>query len=270
MLIAQEKNPKIFGHRGCRGLLPENTITAFNKAIELGVDGIEWDVVVNKNNELIISHEPVIDASYCYDKEGKSFSKSEEKKYNIYQMTSEEVKAFDCGSKPYPKFPEQAKIKSYKPTLQEAFASIQFKPTTTILFEIKSVPAEYGSYQPTPEKYARIIANEIEKFQYKENIIFMCFDAKMLEAMHQLLPNYRYVYLTYLPLTSATAFLNDLSFTPYALGMLDLTITKKIVTAAHEKNVKVFAWTVNKIETAEKLKRKNVDGLITDYPDRIK
>ena len=60
---------KIFGHRGCRGIYPENTINGFKKAILLGVDGIELDVVVNKNQELIISHESYIDTNYCLTNE---------------------------------------------------------------------------------------------------------------------------------------------------------------------------------------------------------
>ena len=64
-LTMGQTNYKIYGHRGCRGLYPENTITGFEKAIELGVDGIEIDVVVNKDSQLIISHEPYIDTNYC-------------------------------------------------------------------------------------------------------------------------------------------------------------------------------------------------------------
>ena len=62
---------QIYGHRGCRGLLPENTIVGFKKALDLGADGIEWDVVVNKEKKLIISHEPYIDTLYCQYNNGK-------------------------------------------------------------------------------------------------------------------------------------------------------------------------------------------------------
>lgn len=266
--IAQNKNYEVFGHRGCRGLLPENTIPAFQKALSLPIDGIEWDVVVNKDSQLIISHEPVMDATYCLDENGKEFSKSKEKNYNIFQMTTAEVKQFDCGSKPNPNFPQQEKIKLFKPTLQEAFQQLNLSKAT-ILFEIKSVPKEYNKYQPTPEVYAAIIAKEIANFPYKQNIIFMCFDKNMLEAMHKLLPNYRYIYLTYLPFKSSNNFIDDLSFKPYALGMYHATATKKAIKKAHSEGVKVFAWTVNKIEIADKLKRFAIDGIITDYPNII-
>lgn len=264
--ITQIIKPEFFGHRGCRGLFPENTLEAFQKAIDLGVDGIEWDVVVNSEGKLIISHEPFIDPSYCLDREGNSVRRGSEN--NIYKMDYSTIQSFDCGSKYYSKFPEQVKLKSHKPTVQEAFDSLDLE-NISILFEVKSEVKDYGVFQPSPSEYAKIIANEVEKFEYKENIIFMCFDKKLLEALHTLLPDFRYIYLTYKPGGSTKSYLKDLSFKPYALGMYYITIRKSDVKYLHEQGVKVFAWTVNKEKQSEKLKRYQVDGIITDYPDRI-
>lgn len=76
---------KIFGHRGCRGVYPENTIEGFKKAISFGVDGIELDVVVNKNQELVISHESYIDTNYCLT------NKLDNESLNIYKMNIAEI-----------------------------------------------------------------------------------------------------------------------------------------------------------------------------------
>ena len=65
METISQQQTKFIGHRGCRGTYPENTIEGFKKAIAYGADGIEWDIIVNKNNEIIISHEPYIDTTYC-------------------------------------------------------------------------------------------------------------------------------------------------------------------------------------------------------------
>lgn len=267
-MISQGK-VEYFGHRGCRGILPENTIIGFNKALELGADGIEWDVIVNKDNELIISHEPYADAQYCLDPSGESFSKKKEKGFNFHKMTTEEIQAFDCGSNGNSKFPEQQKVQSIKPTVQEAFKKVNIKDKA-ILFEIKSEEKDYGTFQPLPKEYAKIIATEIENYAYKSNIIFMCFDANLLNELHKVLPDYRYVYLTYVPLKSIKSFLNDIDFVPYALGMYHVTITKKDVKKSNQAGVKVFAWTVNSEKHCEKLIRYGVEGIITDYPDRIK
>ena len=84
--IMGQNEYKIFGHRGCRGLYPENTIIGFQKAIKMGVDGIEFDVVVNKNLQLIISHEPYIDTSYCIS------NLNQEHSLNIFEMSLDEIK----------------------------------------------------------------------------------------------------------------------------------------------------------------------------------
>ena len=93
-IIAQQ-SAQYIGHRGCRGVYPENTIEGLKKAIQYGADGIEWDVVINKDDEIIISHEPYIDTTYCQLKDGVD----DPKKNNIYKMSTGEIKAFDCGSK---------------------------------------------------------------------------------------------------------------------------------------------------------------------------
>lgn len=267
--MISQSNVEFFGHRGCRGILPENTIIGFNKALSLGADGIEWDVIVNKDNQLVISHEPYADAQYCLDPQGNTFSKKKEKDYNFYQMDLDEIQSFDCGTNGNTKFPSQQKIKSVKPTVQEAFKLLEIADKT-ILFEIKSEEKDYGIFQPEPSKYAEIIAQEVENYEFKSNIIFMCFDANLLNELHAILPDFRYVYLTYLPMKPIKSFLTDIEFTPYALGMYHVTISKKDVKKANLEGVKIFAWTVNNKKQCEKLINSGVEGIITDYPDRIK
>ena len=267
-MISQDR-VEIFGHRGCRGILPENTILGFNKALELGADGIEWDVIVNKDNQLIISHEPYPDASYCLDSSGNEITKKTEKEVNFHELSTAEIQSFDCGSKGNSKFPDQEKIKSIKPTVQDAFREINLS-SKTILFEIKSETKDYGISQPYPKEYAEIIVKEISSFASKEQIIFMSFDAEILNELHQSLPNFRFVYLTYLPLKSINSFVDEVKFKPYALGMYHHTIKKRDVKKANENGIKIFAWTVNEVKQYEKLVRYGVSGIITDYPNKIK
>jgi len=265
-LYAQDANPKIYGHRGCRGVLPENSIEGFQKAIELGVDGIEFDVVVNKDSQIVISHEPYIDKRYCLMPDGSKIKN--EKAFNLFQMTQLEVEQFDCGTKFHSKFPEQKKIKTHKPLLQEVFSKIDFKGIT-ILFEIKSEKRHYGMFQPHPEEYVDIILKEIENFQYKENIIFMSFDANIINEIHKKAPEYKSVYLTYSPFTSIKSSLKDLDFKPYAFGRYNPTISKREIIKAHELGIKTFAWTINSPKDFVKLKNYGIDGIITDYPERF-
>src|SRR6478609_4608927 len=89
----------IQGHRGARGLSPENTIPSFLMALDSGVTTLEMDVVITKDKLVVVSHEPWMAAEICLDKQMNDIPKKDELKYNIYKMTYEEVKQFDCGLK---------------------------------------------------------------------------------------------------------------------------------------------------------------------------
>lgn len=262
----QERIVKFFGHRGCRGILPENSIESFQKAIELGVEGIELDVVVNKDRQLVISHEPYFKKKFCIDAAGNRIKN--EKKWNIYQMTQAEINQFDCGSVEHPNFKKQVKLLMHKPLLQELFSKVNLS-NTSILFEVKSNPSEYGKSQPFPNEFVEIISSEIARFPFKSNIVFMSFDKEILEQIHIQLPEFKCIYLTYLPFVSAKKFVKQLSFTPYGLGMYFKTISAQDSNYLHKNKMKLFAWTVNKLRVKKRLINKNVDGIITDYPNVI-
>lgn len=268
-LLGQDsiKIVEYFGHRGCRGLYPENSIEGFKHAISLGVDGIEWDVVVNKDKQLVISHDTYFDSKFCLNPDGTEINN--EKKSNLYNLTQKEIELYECGLKIHPNFPEQVKLKTYKPLLQEVFQEIDLSDIT-ILFEIKSKEKEDSISQPLPKEYVAIILKEIAFFEHKKNIIFMSFDSRILEELYRQAPEYRLVYLTYLPIKSVDDFLKDLSFNPYALGMLYPTIKKRKAKVLHKKGIKLIAWTVNDSRLSKKLVKKGIDGIITDYPNRVK
>ncbi|MEY3085876.1 MAG: hypothetical protein RL037_2075 [Bacteroidota bacterium] len=254
-----------FGHRGARGLLPENSIPSFKKALEFPISGIEWDVVVNKDNELVISHEPYFKTSIC---QSNSIDDDELKTYNIYHMSQQEIEGIDCGLKKTKSFPNQQKISTSKPTFKQVQQEIKFG-NRTILFEIKSEEKEYGISQPFPQKFATLILEEIEASGLRENIIFMSFDATILNEIYAKDSSLRLIYLTYKPLVSINKFLSVCTFKPYALGMFYRTISRKKIDALHKKEIKSFAWTVNNKKQAAGLIKIGVDGIITDYPDRI-
>lgn len=264
--LAQVHELEIYGHRGFRGKYPENSIIGFQKAIELGIKGIELDVVVNKNKELVISHEHFFQKEFCFDSLGREIQK--ESDFIIYNMTQEQISKFDCGSKYYSKFPDQIKLKTIKPLFEDFINSINLK-NSVLLLEIKSSPKEYGISQPEPKEYCEIILNELKNYPFKTNVRIMSFDNQILEELHKLDSSYPLIYLTYLP-KSPTYFLRKLSFTPFALGMIYLTVNKRKVQKLHKLNVKLFAWTVNSTSYLENFLKIEVDGVITDFPDLIK
>jgi glycerophosphoryl diester phosphodiesterase len=104
------------GHRGCRGLMPENTIPAMLKAIDLGVTTLEMDVVITKDNKVVVSHEPWMEKEITTKPDGSFINTTvESMEFNIYKMNYDEVVKYDVGMKPHPRFPNQQKMKVVKP-----------------------------------------------------------------------------------------------------------------------------------------------------------
>ena len=258
---------RVIGHRGCRGIMPENTVAGFQKAIEDGSDGIEWDVVVNGEGKLVVSHEPYFHKDFCLDPEANEIT--DEKLYNIYKMSQAKIATFDCGSKVHKNFPEQKKIFTTKPLLKEVVEQLQSRTRgKLILFEIKSDEPEYGISQPYPEAYVDLILKEVALYKLP-NVVYMSFDKNIIEELHKKAPELRLAYLTYLPKKSAKGYLKKLSFTPFAIGMYHLTINKRKLKQLRSKEVSVYAWTVNDTKDAHKMMGLGIDAIITDYPRTI-
>ena len=259
--IMGQSEYKIFGHRGCRGVYPENTIEGFKKAIEFGVDGIELDVVVNKNQELVISHESYIDTSYCLT------NKIDNESLNIYKMNISEIQDIDCGSKFVKEFPNQLKVKEKKPTYKE-FKKELIDYQGDILFEIKCDNNLVNEYFPDYEKYAKIIFEETRYSRHFDKIHFMSFDYRILNELFKIMPDSKYIYLS-----SNKEFekqMKLLNFEPFGVGIDFNIISQKIIDLVHNKKQVIYGWTINDEENSKSLTSMGLDGVITDYPNIIK
>ena len=127
-MSCQNATPKKFdleGHRGCRGLMPENTIPAMLKAIDLNVNTLEMDVVITADNKVVVSHDPFFSHEITTLPAGDSILENEEQKYNIYKMTYDSVEKFDVGMRPHPRFPDQEKLNVQKPLLSTLIDSVE-------------------------------------------------------------------------------------------------------------------------------------------------
>ena len=259
--IMGQSEYKIFGHRGCRGVYPENTIEGFKKAIAFGVDGIELDVVVNKNQELVISHESYIDTSYCLT------NKINNESLNIYKMNISEIQDIDCGSKFVKEFPNQLKVKEKKPTYKE-FKKELIDYQGDILFEIKCDNDLVNEYFPDYEKYAKIIFEETRYSRHFDKIHFMSFDYRILNELFKIMPDSKYIYLS-----SNKEFekqMKLLNFEPFGVGIDFNIISQKTIDLVHEKKQVIYGWTINDEENSKSLTSMGLDGVITDYPNIIK
>jgi len=274
---AQIYTPKfdVQGHRGARGLRPENTIPAFILALDTGVTTLEMDLAVTKDKQLVVSHEPWMSAAICYDSSGKAYSEKDEKKYNIYQMTYDEVKQFDCGSRGNARFPEQLKMKAVKPLLYDVITATEdhirsySRYEVDYNIEIKSDKETDNIFHPSPGEFSELVYNFLDQYLPWDRIVIQSFDFRVLKYWHEKHPEVRLAALIENP-NSVDFNLNELGFTPSIYSPDFKLLTRDKVEYMHQKKMRVIPWTVNEIRDMLSLKGMGVDGFITDYPNRAR
>lgn len=261
------------GHRGARGLKPENTIPAFLVALDTGVTTIELDLAVTKDKQLVVSHEPWMSAAICTEPDGTPVTAREEKKFNIFQMSYDDVKQFDCGSRGNPKFPEQQKMKVYKPLLADVIAAVEDHIRNRTQYEvdynieIKSSPDGDNKFHPSPQEFSDLAYNLIDQYLPWERVVIQSFDFRVLKYWHEKYPAVR---LAALVENTKTVYSNleQLGFTPSIYSPYFKLISADDVQYLHQHKIRVIPWTVNETDDIKKMRHMGVDGLITDYPNR--
>lgn len=265
------------GHRGCRGVMPENTIPAFLKALEIGVNTLEMDAVITSDFQVILSHEPFFSHEITTKPDGTYVTEAEERSLNIFQMTFSQTQQFDVGLKPHPRFSLQQKMPVHKPLLAEMFDSvIQYCQSNKVSLpffniETKSNPATDNIFHPEPGKFVDLMMQVIMDKQVAEQTIIQSFDFRTLQYLHQ-----------HYPFIKTAALVEDddnihlegqlekLGFTPAIYSPAWELVTPGLVKACREKGIKLVPWTVNDQTEMLRLKKMGVDGLITDFPDQYK
>lgn len=261
------------GHRGCRGLMPENSLPAFLHALDFPeVVTLELDLAVSKDNQLIVSHEPWFNPAICLTPGGDSIPHRDAEKNLIYQFTATEIRAFDCGSLGNARFPQQQKQPTYKPTLAEVVAAVRAKAAGRTLrwnIEIKSQPEWDGLRHPPVEEFVRLTIAELKTLGLEKEANIQSFDVRALQAMHRQAPHIRLAFLIENVWSMATN-LKKLGFTPQIYSPYYQLVSKKLVRNCHAKNIQVIPWTVNDVASMRGMIQLGVDGIITDYPNLIR
>jgi glycerophosphoryl diester phosphodiesterase len=278
----------IQGHRGARGLMPENTIPAFLLALDSNVTTVELDLAITKDKQVIVSHEPWMSAEICLNPDGNPFTKKDEKKFNIYQMTYEQVRQWDCGSKVHERFPEQKKLIVTKPLLSDVIVAIEnhiknfTKYEVDYNIEIKSERATDGKFHPKPEEFSDMVYQLIDQYLPLDRVVIQSFDFRVLKYWHKKYPEVRLAALIDNK-KSDEENLDELGFVPSIYSPDFKLLTKEMVELLHAKNtsltdkqkeakmktrMRVIPWTVNEPVEMLSVKGMGVDGFITDYPDR--
>lgn len=263
------------GHRGARGLVPENTVPSFLKALEFeAIKTLELDVVVSKDSVLIVSHEPWLSHHICSHPDGRAIEESEEEVLNIYQMTYKQIQQYDCGSRGNERFPEQVKQKIAKPSLADVVRAVSDYCATNkreqplYNIEIKSRPEWDNSKTPEPEVFAQLVVAEVEQLGIAKQACIQSFDVRALQAVHEL--DTTMVTALLVENTDGLATnLEALGFVPTIYSPYYRLVSANLVKEVHAKGMQIIPWTVNEWEAIEGLLKLGVDGIITDYPNRI-
>ncbi|UAC47998.1 glycerophosphodiester phosphodiesterase [Bacillus aquiflavi] len=230
----------IFAHRGSKGTHPENTSAAFKEAVRLGVDGIELDVHLTKDNELVVIHDETVDRTT----NGSGYVK---------EMTLAEIKSLDAGSWFSSKFESET-----IPTLSEVLELL--KDTKKILnIEIKNDLVHYEGIE------AKVLA-EIEKYSYKDRIIVSSFNHQSIAKIKKQDKEIETALLTMIELDDPVQYANKLGaaaihvYEPVAFS----NMTKNVM----ENNLPVRTFTINDEKKMKQLISNGISAIMTDYPEK--
>ena len=260
---------EVHGHRGCRGLLPENTLIGFLHAIDLGVDVLEMDIVVNKDLQIIVSHEAYFNAEISSHPH-KAISPSNELEFNIFQMNFEEIREFDVGSKFHPRFPDQRKLKSHKPLFSEMIPILEKHAKNGIKYNIELKFFDSGDipFNPSKEDFSALVLKSLKELGIEDRTTLQCFDFKCLQILKQMGFQGKLAALIEFP-TPLEATIEQLGFVPDIISPNFRWIRPEYIQSVQSKGIEIIPWTVNKLEDLQNLLEWKVDGIITDYPDLL-
>lgn len=262
------------GHRGCRGLMPENTLPAMLSALDMHVTTLEMDVVVTKDKQVILSHEPFFNHEITTKPNGEYVNEEEERGLNIYTMSFPETQRYDVGLKPHPRFPRQQKLKATKPRLSEVIdnveASVKLKGMNKVFYNIetKCNPLTDNTYHPAPEEFVDLLMGIVQRKKIIDRVIIQSFDFRTLKIVHQKYPlAHTAALIEDFDKRPFEKHLEELGFTPDIYSPAYSLVTKELVDKCHRQKMKIIPWTVNDKSTIDSLRNLGVDGIITDFPD---
>jgi glycerophosphoryl diester phosphodiesterase len=244
----------VHGHRGARAVLPENTMAAFEHAIAAGADFIELDVAVTRDNVPVISHDPVLPESLCTGPAGTR---------TVREMTFEEVRRFECGSRTNPAFPKQKAAPGARiPSLDEVLAlpgKFHFN------IELKSYP-DRPALTPAPDEFARLVYDVIRTRGVEDRALVQSFDFRPLRELRKIAPTIRISALLGGKDTRDWIEVSREAGGAIIIAPEQSLVTRERVEAAHKAGLKVIPWTVNEPADWQRLIGLGVDGIITDDP----
>ncbi len=260
-------------HRGGRGLYPENTITAMLQTMKIdGITTLEMDTHITKDGKVVVTHDDYLSPAFMLTPDGKEIPATDAKKYPVFGMDYNDLKAFDLGSKYFDSFPKQQKSKQYIPLLATLIDSVQAEIKKAkhkqFFYNIETKCSEKGDgiTNPEPEVFVKLLMDVIEKKKITPFVVIQSFDKRTIQIINKKYPKVKTSFLV-ANKKSYEENIADLGYKPFILSPVWQMVTEELVNKAHADGVKVIPWTANNAEEIRKLRALKVDGIISDYPD---
>lgn len=288
----------ITGHRGAAGIMPENTLIGFEKALEIGVDTIELDIHLTLDNKAVVYHDSRLNPAITRNSDGNWIK---EKKL-LKELTLSEIQSYDVGklnrkSKYAKKYKEQKTVEGERiPTLRDVIRLVKKTNDTTRLFiEIKFSPLKPKETK-SPEEISNVVAGIIKDEKMAERATVISFDWKTLMYFRKIMPDVSTGFVTISKKDFDTVQKRKKGVSPW-MGGIDIdefgsipeaikyaggtywivhhrhttghrkSISSKIVEKAHAIGVKVFLWTPDSKSRMKELIKAGIDGIVTNRPD---
>ncbi len=270
---AQQKTD-VQAHRGGMGLMPENTIPAMLNAVRLGARTLELDCIITADDKVVVSHDAYMSAEFMRKPDGSDITKAEQKTLALFSMTYDSIRKYDAGTKPHPRFPQQQKMNVHRPLLADLIDSVEayvkqhhLKPVYYNM-ETKSSPDGDGVYNPVPDVFVERVMAVIQQKKIAGRVTIQSFDIRTLQALHKKWPKQKTALLIGNQ-QSFAANIAELGFVPDIYSPNFKLVTAELVKEAHAKKVQVLPWTVDEEADLQQMLTLGVDGIITNYPDRL-
>tara|TARA_R110002051_G_scaffold7041_8_gene33228 strand:+ start:3393 stop:4337 length:945 start_codon:yes stop_codon:yes gene_type:complete len=283
----------IYGHRGARGEMPENSFAGLRHLLETGVQAVEIDVQNTSDGVTVLWHDPVLNPDMVRGPTGQwlTCDATQIIATPYKELTQYEIGALRTGSAQAQRFPQQAKIDGERiATLRDVCRWAQSLPGFILNIEVKSY-ADRSDLGASPDVLARSVASLVQEFGLTDRSIVSSFDWRLLTALHQLAPAVPRGYLSYLDrpnppmqpnIIDSSAWMDGVRLAdhdgslPQAIADIGGAVwapyfedlTREDMNRAHAAGLKVNVWTVNEPQDMQRMAKMGVDGLITDYPTR--
>ena len=262
-------------HRGGAGLKPENTLNSMTNAIKLGVNTLEMDMQVSKDDKVVISHDPYFHPRYSTRPDGTLVGAKDPKEY-LYTMPYDSIARYDVGMRPNTVWPNQAKEKAFKPLASvlidsvEHFTALNGYSPMRYNIEVKSRAGKgEGTLWPDYKQFVDICIPLLLSKNLGDRLVVQCFDERALNYMHEKYPQLKLSYLVEPKDGEFEAYMAKLNFTPDWLSPETTMINKELVDKCHAKGIKVVPWTVDTPENIQKMIDCGSDAIISNYPDML-